>query len=217
MTMVTHPLIDGQTGASAPAHCELGVVSTRSRLSVALQQRLDRVAPQVYQVTQVETRTQLEAALWGEGARGQPRWDACLIDTSCPTMQGATRAYLTRLASFTRPVALLDVDIREQEQVLALLDMGFHTWLPMEAGGAFLHGMLCWLLRLGLARGVHTERLPGQSTQHCPRCLTLLPATAQFCGACGTPLSAALASRLQVLTRPSPSEGGHVWDRGENT
>jgi hypothetical protein len=215
--MVTHSVIVNQEApASTRARCELGVVSTRPRLSLALQQRLDQVAPQVYQVTQVETRTQLEAALWGEGARGYHRWAVCLIDTSCPTMQGATRAYLTRLASFTRPVALLDVDIREQEQVLALLDMGFHTWLPREAGGEFLHGMLCWLVRLALARGVQMDRLPGQRTQHCPRCLTLLPATAQFCGACGTLLPAASASKLQVLTQPSPLEGGHVWDRGEN-
>ncbi len=215
--MVTHPLMVNQEApASALTRCALGVVSTRSRLSVALQQRLDQVAPQVYQVTQVETRTQLEAALWGEGARGHQHWAACLIDTSCPTMQGATRAYLTRLAAFTRPVALLDGDIREQEQVLALLDMGFHTWLPMEAGGAFLHGMLCWLVRLALAGQGQIGLLAGQSTQHCRACLTLLPATAQFCGACGTPLSAGLASRLQVLTQPSPLERERVWDRGEN-
>lgn len=215
--MVTHPLtVNQEAQACTLTRCELGVVSTRPTLALALQQRLDRVAPHVYHVSQVETRTQLEAALWGEGARGHQCWAACLIDTSCPTMQGATRAYLTRLAAFTRPVALLDADIQEQEQVLALLDMGFHTWLPMEAGGEFLHGMLCWLVRLALAGYDHIGILAGQSTQHCCACFTLLPATAQFCGACGTLLPEASASRLQVLTQPSSLDGGHVWDRGEN-
>ena len=187
---MTHLVTGSYRGQATGVPYALCVVSAQPALGVFLQQRLDQAAPRVYHVTQVETRDQLESAIW-EGAQEQHLWSACLIDTACPTLQETSWTFYTWLAFFNRPVALLDATLTRPEQFQALLDVGFHALVPAAASGASLHTLLSWLVQPGPAEGAAGEAPPwlGEgATRRCLACAALLPAAARFCGDCGSPL-----------------------------
>lgn len=181
------------------------VVSCQAGLGWAWQERLDRAAPHVYRVRQVETRDQLEAALWESAQVGQP-WTACLIDTACPTLQDAPRAWYTWLACLTRPVALLDATLTQKAQFDALLELGFHALLPAWAEGGYLHFLLSVLVRPEPAGRAGVDSVAWheeQRKQQCPACAARLPATAYFCGSCGTRLPVGGPAATRVLASPA--------------